>query len=131
MTLILKNDDVVMVGSVDSKGVPNIAPRFVVAIIENEKLLFADAFRNKTFDNITAWSKVTVSIMDRETMGGFQLKGDAEEVKDKDLIAQADAKLREHGILTNLQKAWMLSVSEVYSLKPGNKSKSPMISAYG
>ena len=53
MTLILKNDNVVLVGSVDAKGVPNISPRFVLAVIEDEKLLFADAFKNKTFNNIT------------------------------------------------------------------------------
>jgi uncharacterized protein len=131
VTLILKNDNVVLVGSVDSKGVPNIAPRFVLAVIEDEKLLFADAFKNKTFDNIRAWRKVTVSIMDRETMGGFQLKGDAEEVEDRELVAQAAAKLREYGIRSKPERAWMLSVKEVYSLKPESKSKFPMISAYG
>jgi uncharacterized protein len=131
VTLILKNDSVVLVGSVDSKGVPNIAPRFVLAVIEDEKLLFADAFKNKTFDNIRAWRKVTVSVMDRETMGGFQLKGDAEEVEDKELVAQAAAKLRGYGITSKPEKAWVLSVKEVYSLKPENKSKFPIISAYG
>ena len=131
VTLMLKNDNVVLVGSVDSKGIPNIAPRFVLAVIEEEKLLFADAFKNKTFDNIKAWRKVTVSIMDRETMGGFQLKGDAEEVEDKELVAQASAKLYEYGIRAKPKKAWVLSVNEVYSLKPESKSKVPMISAYG
>jgi uncharacterized protein len=131
VTLILKNDNVVLVGSVDSKGVPNIAPRFVLAVIEDEKLLFADAFKNKTFDNIKAWRKVAVSIMDRETMGGFQLKGDAEEVDDPELVAQAAAKLREYGIRSKPERAWMLSVKEVYSLKPESSSKFPVISAYG
>jgi predicted pyridoxine 5'-phosphate oxidase superfamily flavin-nucleotide-binding protein len=130
VTLILKNDDVVLVGSVDPKGVPNIAPRFVLAVIEDEKLLFADAFMNKTFDNLRAWKKVTVSIMDKETMGGFQLKGDAEEVTDLELVAQASAKLLEHGIAAKPQRAWVLSVSAVYSLKPESSSKVPINSAY-
>ncbi len=131
VTLILKNDNVVLVGSVDAKGVPNIAPRFVLAVIEDEKLLFADAFKNKTFDNIKAWRKVAVSVMDKETMGGFQLKGDAEEVEDEGLVAQATAKLSEYGIRAKPKKAWVLSVNEVFSLKPESKSKVPLISAYG
>lgn len=131
VTLILKNGNVVLVGSVDAKGVPNIAPRFVLAVIEDEKLLFADAFKNKTFDNIKAWRKVAVSIMDKETMGGFQLKGDAEEVEDEGLVAQATAKLSEYGIRAKPKKAWLLSVNEVFSLKPESKSKVPLISAYG
>ena len=130
VTLILKNDNVVLVGSVDSKGVPNIAPRFVLAVIEDERLLFADAFKNKTFDNIKAWRKVTVSIMDRETMGGFQLKGDAEEVTDEQLVEQAHRKLRGFGIAVRPKRAWTLRVNEVYSLKPESKSKAPIISAY-
>lgn len=130
VTLILKNDNVVLVGSVDSKGVPNIAPRFVLAVIEDEKLLFADAFRNKTFDNIKAWRKVAVSVIDRETMGGFQLKGDAEEVTERELVVQANAKLRKFGIAARPQRAWVLSVNEVFSLKPETKSKAPIISAY-
>ena len=130
VTLILKNDNVVLVGTVDPKGVPNISPRFVLAIIDDEKLLFADAFENKTFNNITAWKKVAVSIMDKETMGGFQLKGDAEEVKDKQLVSQAAAKLNKYGIRAKPKKAWVLSVNEVYSLKPDTRSKVPIISAY-
>jgi uncharacterized protein len=130
VTLILKNGNVVLVGSVDAKGVPNIAPRFVLAVIEDEKILFADAFKNKTFGNIKAWKKVAVSIMDRETMGGFRLKGDAEEVVDEELVAQASAKLHEYGIAPIPEKAWTLSVNEVYSLKPESKSKTPILSAY-
>jgi predicted pyridoxine 5'-phosphate oxidase superfamily flavin-nucleotide-binding protein len=129
VTLILKNGNVVLVGSVDARGVPNISPRFVLAVIDDERLLFADAFKNKTFDNIKAWKKVTVSVMDKETMGGFQLKGDAEEVTDEELVAQASAKLRAYGIAPKPERAWTLSVNEVYSLKPESKSKNP-ISVY-
>jgi predicted pyridoxine 5'-phosphate oxidase superfamily flavin-nucleotide-binding protein len=131
VSLILKNGNVVLVGSVDAKGIPNIAPRFVLAVLENEKLLFADAFKNKTFSNIRAWKKVAVTVMDKQTMGGFQLKGDAIEVEDKELIAQAHAKLKEYGINAKPEKAWTLNVNEVYSLKPDSSSKTPLISAYG
>ena len=131
VTQILKNGNVVLVGSVDGKGIPNISPRFVLAILDNEKLLFADAFQNKTFSNLKSWNKVTVSIIDKETMGGFQLKGDAIEVEDKELIAQANAKLNEYGIKTTPERAWTLAVNEVYSLKPNSQSKLPLLSAYG
>jgi predicted pyridoxine 5'-phosphate oxidase superfamily flavin-nucleotide-binding protein len=131
VTLILKNDNIVMVGSVNSKGEPNISPRFVLSVVEDDKLLFADAFSTKTFDNIQAWNKVTVAIIDKETMGGFQLKGDAGEVKDEELVAQANSKLREAGLGTDAQRAWVVSVKEVYSLKPDRRSKAPMSSAYG
>ncbi len=130
LRIISKNDNVVLVGSVDAKGIPNISPRYVLGVIDDERLLFADAFKNKTFTNLKAWRKVTVAIMDKTTMGGFQLKGDAEEVKDKDLIAQAHDKLKENGIDARPERAWTLMTNEVYSMKPDAKSKSPLISAY-
>ncbi len=74
LRLIVKADNVVLIGSVDAKGIPNISPRFVLAILENERLLFADAFKNKTFANLKGWNKVTAAVIDRETMGGFQLR---------------------------------------------------------
>ena len=131
VTQILKNGNVVLVGSVDGKGFPNISPRFVLAILDNQRLLFADAFPNKTFSNLKSWNKVTVAIVDRDTMGGFQLKGVASEVEDKELVSQASAKLKEYGIKAKPERAWTLTVNEVYSLKPDSRSKTPLITAYG
>ena len=120
----------VLVGSVNANGIPNISPRYVLGILQNEKLLFADAFENKTFHNINAWPKVTVAIFDRDTQGGYQLKGDAEDVSDSNLISQAEAKLKEYGIDFKPKKVWTLAVKDVYSLEPNAKSRSPLASYY-
>jgi len=130
--LLIKNDDVVFVGSVDAKGIPNISPRFVLGIIDNnQKLLFADVFPNKTFANLSAWNKLTAALIDKETMGGFQLKGEAHEITDKELVDQATEGLKEHGLAAKPQRVWILDVKEIYSTKPSGDSKLPLISAYG
>jgi predicted pyridoxine 5'-phosphate oxidase superfamily flavin-nucleotide-binding protein len=129
--LIPKADSVVLIGSVDRNGVPNNSPRFVLAVLGNERLLFADAFTNKTYANLKVNKKVTAAVVDRETMGGFQLKGEAEEVTDQGLIAQANDRLRQFGFDTRPHRIWTLDVKEVYSLKPSSRSKLPLISAYG
>lgn len=128
--LIIKQKNTVLVGSVSATGIPNISPRFVLGII-GDKLLFADAFENKTFHNINAWPKVTVAVFDSQTQGGYQLKGDAEEVREPELIAQAESKLVEYGINLKPKKVWTLTLKEVYSLEPGARSKYPSWSAYG
>ena len=131
LTLILKNRNLVLVGSVDGKGIPNISPRFVLAVEGNEKLLFGDAFMNKTFSNLSTWKKATVAILDRDNMGGYQLKGDAVEVTNPDIVAQASAKLRGYGIdVKSPERVWTLNVKEVFTLRPDSKSKLPLISAY-
>lgn len=123
--LIIKQDHIVLVGSVSADGIPNISPRYVLGIMDNEKLLFADAFANKTFHNINAWPRVSVAIFDRDTQGGYQLKGNAEEVHDQKLILQAKTRLKEFGILEEPKKVWALAVKEVFSLEPSSRSRYP------
>lgn len=123
--LIIKQGHVVLVGSVSADGIPNISPRYVLGVLENEKLLFADAFTNKTFHNINAWPRVSVAIFDRDTQGGYQLKGSAEDVKDARLISQAETRLKEFGIHEKPKKVWTLAVKEVFSLEPSTKSRYP------
>lgn len=121
--LIIKQNHIVLVGSASSNGIPNISPRYVLAVLKNEKLLFADAFKNKTFQNINAWPKVTAAVFDRDTQGGYQLKGEAEAITDPKLVAQAEAKLTEYGIFEKPKKVWALAVKEVFSLEPSAKSR--------
>ena len=123
--LIIKAEHIVLVGSVSADGIPNISPRYVLGILNNEKLLFADAFTNKTFHNINAWPRVRVAIFDRDTQGGYQLKGSAEDVKDARLISQAETRLKEFGIHEKPKKVWTLVIKEVFSLEPSAKSRYP------
>lgn len=123
--LIIKQRHVVLVGSVSANGMPNISPRYVLGILGNEKLLFADAFENKTFHNINAWPKVTVAVFDRDTQGGYQLKGDAEGVSDPKLVSQAETRLKEFGIYEKPKKVWAIAVKEVFSLEPSARSRRP------
>jgi predicted pyridoxine 5'-phosphate oxidase superfamily flavin-nucleotide-binding protein len=125
LRLIIKAEHVVLVGSVSADGIPNISPRYVLGILNNEKLLFADAFKNKTFHNINAWPRVTVAIFDRDTQGGYQLKGSAEEVSDPRLVTQAETRLKEFGIHEKPKKVWVLAIKEIFSLEPSSRSKYP------
>jgi len=130
--LLIRNDNVALIGSVDKRGIPNISPRFVLGIVgDNSKLLFGDLFENKTFANLLAWNKVTASIIDKDTMSGYQLKGEASEVTDNDLVTLANAKLKEHGFDSKPHRIWVLDVKEIFSSIPSGESKLPLISAYG
>lgn len=129
--LIIKQGNVVLVGSVDRMGTPNISPRYVMAILEDEKIVFADAYMNKTYANVKSWPKITVAIVDQANRAGFQLKGDAEEITDPGVVDQATQKLKELGFKGGPSKVWALNIREIYSIKPSSKSKEPLISAYG
>ena len=131
LRMLIKSKDIALVASVSSKGIPNISPRYVLGIIDNEKLLFADAFENKTFHNIEAWPKVSVAVFDKDAeSGGYQLKGDVVEVTDTTLISRAEAKLRGFGINLKPKKVWTLDVKEIFSLEPSEKSRYAISSYY-
>jgi predicted pyridoxine 5'-phosphate oxidase superfamily flavin-nucleotide-binding protein len=131
VSLVIKEGNVVYVGSVDRLGVPNISPRYVMAILDDEKMIFADVFMNKTYANIKSWPKVTVAIVDKINRSGFQLKGDVEEITDPNLILQAKNKLRELGFTTGPTVVWAIIIKEIYSIKPSESSKLPLMSGYG
>lgn len=129
--LIIREGNIVNIGSVDALGTPNISPRYVMSILDDERLVFADAYMNKTYANVKMWPKVTAAIVDKANRAGFQLKGDAEEITDPDLIEQCANKLKELGFESGPVKVWALHVKEIYSIKPSESSKLPLMSAYG
>jgi hypothetical protein len=120
---------VILVGSADSKSDTNISARYVLDIIGNDKLLFGDAFNSKTIDNLWAWNKVTVAIVDTNTVGGFQLKGDALDVGDEELVEKASLRLKGFGFSNSPQRIWTFEVKEIYSLNTSDDSKVPLMSA--
>ncbi len=128
--LIAKEGNIVTVATVDALGIPNISPRYVMAIL-GDRIVFADAYRNKTFTNIKRWPKVTAAIIDKVNRSGFQLKGDAEEVTDIELISECTNKLKELKFDSESVSVWALIVKEIYSIKPSKSSKLPLFSAYG
>ncbi|WP_179368811.1 pyridoxamine 5'-phosphate oxidase family protein [Candidatus Nitrosotenuis sp. DW1] len=127
--LIAKEGNVVVVATIDALGMPNISPRYVMAVL-GDKIVFADAYRNKTFTNIRRWPKVTAAVVDRVNRGGFQLKGDAEEVTDPELISECTKKLKELKFDSGPVSVWALIVKEIYSIKPSESSKLPLFSVY-
>ena len=129
--MIIKSKDIVLVASVSPKGIPNISPRYVLGILDNEKLLFADAYENKTFHNIGAWPQVSVAVFDKDAeSGGYQLKGEVVEVTDPALMSRAETKLKQFGINLKPKKVWTLDVKEVFSLEPSEKSRYAISSYY-
>lgn len=130
VSLIAKEGNVVILASVDASGIPNISPRYVMMILEDEKLVFADVYMNKTFANIKKWPKVAAAIVDKANRGGFQLKGDVEEITDPVVISQCAKKLKELKFDSGPAFVWTLNVKEIYSIIPSESSKMPLFSVY-
>ena len=71
---ILKDREFVSVGTCDFEGAPNVAPKFLLKV-DNECIYLIDYSVGRTFRNIKINPKVSLSIMDLETIVGYQLNG--------------------------------------------------------
>jgi uncharacterized protein len=131
ISLIAKEENVVVLASVDENGTPNISPRYVMMILNDEKLVFADVFMNKTFNNIRRWPKVAAAIVEKRSRGGFQLKGEVEDITDPMIISQCGKKIKELKFDSSPVFVWALRVDEIYSIIPSESSKIPIFSVYG
>ncbi|MDR3577617.1 MAG: pyridoxamine 5'-phosphate oxidase family protein [Anaerolineaceae bacterium] len=66
------------VATASKDGIPNIAIKGSLRVMDDEHLLFADLFSLKTRKNLEENPKVAVMVFDPETRKGYSLKGQAE-----------------------------------------------------
>jgi predicted pyridoxine 5'-phosphate oxidase superfamily flavin-nucleotide-binding protein len=66
------------VGTASRDGMPNIALKGSLRLLDDEHLLFADLFSKKTRKNLEENPRVAVMVIDQDTLAGYLLKGRAE-----------------------------------------------------
>ncbi len=66
------------VATASKDGIPNVAIKGSISVLDDEHLVFADLFSVKTRANLEENPKIAVMVADIESMKGYILKGDAE-----------------------------------------------------
>lgn len=74
---LLENKEFVSVASCDFSGRPNVAPKFFLKI-EHSYLYLIDYVLGATFANLKVNPRVSISVMDKEALTGYQLNGHAQ-----------------------------------------------------
>jgi len=96
MKQVLKHQPVVLVATRDNAGRPNVSPKGVLKIVDDDKLVLADLFSFKTQANLQADSRLAVAAVDIQTYEGYQFKGQAELVNEGPLFEEISSLLA-HG----------------------------------
>ncbi len=73
----ISNQDTFPVATSSQEGVPNVVYISYLKVIDDQTVLIADNFLNKTRDNILSNGKIAFTVLD-EKKGSFQVKGTAE-----------------------------------------------------
>ena len=96
MKQVLKHQPVVLVATRDDEGRPNVSPKGVLKIVDDDKLVFADLFSFKTQANLRADPRLAVAAVDLQTYEGYQFKGQAELLNEGPLFEEISSLLA-HG----------------------------------
>ena len=78
---MMKEQKVLVVGSVDPNGLANISPR-TAFYFSDEVIYWLDFFKHKSQGNFQIIPWVSVAVFDKEKLQGFQMKGKVSFVTD-------------------------------------------------
>lgn len=121
--LMCKVGGMSFVGTIDSDGMPNIAPRLILETLntveEEDTLVFGDLPEHHTYRNLERNPKCTICVVDPNTYVSFQLKGKAIiEPGTSLLTAKIKDKLSKMGLGNQPWETIKVIVTEAFSHKP-------------
>jgi predicted pyridoxine 5'-phosphate oxidase superfamily flavin-nucleotide-binding protein len=108
------------VATADCQGVPNLAPKGTVEVLDGDTIVFADLFSLKTRANLEKNPAVALAVIETSPPAGYQFKGKAELVTKGELYDKVAAKVKQAmPQLPPPKYAVLIKVTEIYSLSPG------------
>lgn len=71
---MIREQNVVIVGTADHTGLPNISPRSTYDVTDDE-IYWIELFKHKSYHNFKQNPWVTVAVFDTNKLSGYQMKG--------------------------------------------------------
>ncbi|GAB4344250.1 MAG: pyridoxamine 5'-phosphate oxidase family protein [Candidatus Abyssubacteria bacterium] len=104
-------------------GMPNVVPKGSLGMLDDEHLVFADLYSQKTRKNIEENPRVAVSVVNPPAYQGYQFKGTARVVDSGIALERAtelvDSVRMDPG---KVKYAVVITIEEIYDLAPGPDS---------
>ncbi len=120
----------IIVATSDSDGIPNASPRTAYWILDDtDTIAICEWFRHKTYWNLQKNNHVSISVIDLESLTGWQLKGYCELVTEPTEIKEISRKVMTETPHANFNRTMQLlggslpiivkfKTQEIYSLAP-------------
>ena len=89
---MIEEQDFIVLGTVGKYGIPNVSPRSTFHVTSKAVYWF-ELFKHKSFSNFQDESWVSVSVFDKTSLTGYQLKGPVNIVQDKEEYFFADQRI--------------------------------------
>ncbi|MGA3245411.1 MAG: pyridoxamine 5'-phosphate oxidase family protein [Bacteroidota bacterium] len=106
------------VGTVNADGTPNVAPKRSTRVLSDDSLIFSEGTGGATYANVKRGSKVSVAVVNRDTVDGYRFLGDTSLYESGELYEQAAAMSLKRG-MPKPRAVVVIHITEIHSLKPG------------
>ena len=83
------------VATASKDGIPNVAIKGTLRVLDDEHLIFADLYSYKTRKNLEENPNVAIMVMDVESRKGYSLKGTAELISSGPLYDQTYERIKQ------------------------------------
>jgi predicted pyridoxine 5'-phosphate oxidase superfamily flavin-nucleotide-binding protein len=108
------------VATSDKDGLPNLAPKGTLMVVDDQTLAFANLFSLKTRAALEQNPRAAVAVIDPIQPAGYQFKGDAEIIESGPLFEEVKTKVSKMAPgLPAAKSIVKITVREIYSLTPG------------
>ena len=108
-----------------SAGAPNVVPVAFKDVTDDGKLVVGDVFLNTTLRSLAAnGGRIAISVYDAKTLEGYQIRGAAEHVSDRPVVAMFKAMVEQmfQGAAT-AKGALVITPETVIVTTPGAENK--------
>ena len=106
------------IGTVSKAGIPNVAPKRSTRVFDDETLIFSEGTGGTTYQNILDGSKISIAIVNRETLDGYRFVGSAK-LQNSGQIYEKAAEISKANGMPAPKAIVLIPVDEIHSLKPG------------
>lgn len=111
------------VATSNDQGIPNVAPKGSLGILDDDHLVFADLYSQKTRQNLRENPRVAIAVVNPPAYQGYQFKGKAEILDSGPAFKRAVDNVSSAGLNpAKIKYAVVITIEEVYDLAPGPDS---------
>ncbi len=104
--------------TVSTEGIPNNAPKRSTRVYDDETLIYNEGTGGNTYKNILDGSKISVAVVNRETIDGYRFVGTPEVLTSGETYDQA-AEMSQKAGMPKPKAVVLIHIDEIHSLKPG------------
>lgn len=107
------------VATASKDGVPNVVPFAFIKVLDEDTILLADNFMNKSLQNLEENPHLAICVWDTESSQSYQIKGEVSIIKSGQIFEETVTWVKQAMPELSPKSALLMKVTNVYICQPG------------